>query len=734
MKNRCFVISLVGAIMAFLACSGAYAAEPLHARVSYEAGDAMIKGGDDADWSYATVNTLVLPGDVVWSDKDGTIEVEMAGGTFLRMADGSKAEITSLPPSGLIRGWTGSFYIQRTSRSSGSIKFQTPVCTVEVVRDSQVRLDLVRDGATTITVRWGRAYVSTEGGGAPLAIERGTRTYVDPGYLPSDPMPFDLSAEDAFDAWSRERTRLIAVGNEIDPPGHAVKNVPIGYDDLATSGEWIHVDSDYCWRPTVVVDFVPYRSGHWSFVAGCGYVWVGDYPFSYVTSHYGRWRHHDRYGWIWSYRDEWSPAWVYSCRVGSNFVWAPLDPWDRPCVYGSRTDIFVLGDGLSFSISTSTYCPVDTLLIGPCPVIPLTPIICRDIPRTEINIWNINVGHRPTYARSDNVFQVRDYSPRRMIRGLETFGDRKDTAPIRARALETQVGRTEFAPKSIQTRQSIRTSPDTGTRSAQVRDVKINRQAFSDTHIKSPRTDGIAPTERGRALSTTTTTKQESTGRLRAPITTQDLPKPMRPTTSLNAQTDEQTQDTLQPRYSLRNRAATQEQPKTEGTSRLNTRESFPTEPQTSPSIRGRSISERKTTRETVIPNDDSTRSTTSLQNRTTEPTVRNRETIQEIQRPSTTRSQENRQQIIETRTNKETTSETSPFTRSRQTPKTEVESVQIDPPSRNSRIIEQSDSSRTMREVPSRETIQSTDSNRSTSNRSRDTTQDTSSSRRSVR
>ena len=733
MRNRSLVMSLVGAIMALFTCYGAYAAEPLHARVSYKAGDAMIKGNDDADWSSASINTLVLPGDVLWSDKDGTMELEMAGGTFLRMADGSKAEITSLPPSGLIRGWTGSFYIQRTSRSSGNIKFQTPVCTIEVVRDSQVRLDLVRDGATTVTVRWGRAYVSTEGGGAPLAIERGTRTYVDPGYLPSDPMPFNLSAEDAFDAWSRERTRLIAVGNEIDPPGHAVKTVPMGYDDLATSGEWIQVDSDYCWRPTIVADFVPYRSGHWSFLAGCGYVWVGDQPFSYVTSHYGRWRHHDRYGWIWSYRDEWSPAWVYSCRVGSNFVWAPLDPWDRPCVYGSRSDIFILGDGLSFSLTTSTYCPVNTLLIGPCAVIPLTPIICRDIPRTEINIWNINVGHRPSYAHSDNVFQVRDYSPRRVIRGLDTFNGRKDSVPVRARALESQVGRTEFAPKTNQTRQSIRTSADTSTRSAQVRDVNIKRQAFSDPRINSPRADGATSTDRGRSLSTTTQgATQGTSGRQRVPATTQDLPKPMRPTTSPSARTIEPTQDTAQPRYSLRTREVTKEQPGTLGSSRLNTRESFPTEPQTSPSVRGRGVSERKTTRDIGIQNNDTTRSTITPQDRPAESTVRSRETIREVESPVITRSQSNRVQSVEP--NSGSTTHTSPFTQTRQAPRSEVESVQIDPPRRSSRAIEQVESPRPMREVPARETVQNSETNRSTSGRLRDTTQDTSSTRKSGR
>ena len=37
----------------------------MHGRVSYDAGSNLIKGHDDTDWSHATVNTLILPGDTL---------------------------------------------------------------------------------------------------------------------------------------------------------------------------------------------------------------------------------------------------------------------------------------------------------------------------------------------------------------------------------------------------------------------------------------------------------------------------------------------------------------------------------------------------------------------------------------------------------------------------------------------------------------------------------------------
>lgn len=179
--------------------------DAMYARVSFGSGGAMVKGFGDADWSYASVNTLILPGDTLWVDKTGTLEVEMSGGTFLRLADGSKAEVVAAPPEAAIRGWIGAFYVQRVRRSTGAMVFQTPVCSVEADQDTQARFDILSTGATTVSVRWGQATVRGDTG-QPVLLQTGQRSYIDPGYLPSDPVPFDRAEEDAFDAWNRERS------------------------------------------------------------------------------------------------------------------------------------------------------------------------------------------------------------------------------------------------------------------------------------------------------------------------------------------------------------------------------------------------------------------------------------------------------------------------------------------------------------------------------------------------
>jgi len=513
-----------------LAAPAAIAEGLMHARVSFENGNTMVKGAADADWSYATLNTIVMPGDTVWVDKEGTLELEMSGGTFFRMADDSKVDIVSLPPSGDVRVWTGSFYIERINRSSGDFVAETPVCKVSVDRDSEVRMDVIGNGATTVSVRWGRAVVRTEGG-SDVAVDRGQRSFIDPGYLPSDPAPFDLSAEDDFDTWNRERGRLLATGTDAVPSGAQISTDTIGLSDLAPYGDWVTVDNSYYWHPTVVTDYVPYRSGYWSFVPDCGYVWVGGYPFSYVTSHYGRWWHNDSYGWLWSWRDTWGPAWVAGIQYGPDFVWSPLDPWDRPCAFGS--DFFFLG-GLRFGFGVSSFCGVDDLLSGPCFVRPWGREFFNDRWARDASIWNINIHGRDRrpFAFRDSNLPVRDFSPHRILRGPEVFGGH-DPARTRVASLENRDPVRRFRAVTAADMKGSRTPIQDATRVAQPRSARLGRDVLANAGRPIPRTlkGDVLPGATPIATGERTRTIRSSGSRAPANAVTgtkEALPRPMR--------------------------------------------------------------------------------------------------------------------------------------------------------------------------------------------------------------
>lgn len=475
----------VGVLFAGLLCAipGGAQEYVLHGRVSFDAGGGLIKGAEDADYSAASINTLVLPGDTLWADEGSTMELEFSGGTYLRLADGSKAEVVALPPNGNVRGWIGSFYVHRLSRSTGDFVLETPAARIGVEPDSNVRIDIVKSGGVTITVRWGVATVFS-GGDSPVRVQGGQRVWIDPGMLPSDAVSFNRSEEDAFDKWNRERTEYFATGGSTPAPVQVAPS-SLGVSELGNYGEWVYVERRYVWRPTVVVDYVPYRYGYWSFVPACGYVWVDRYPFAYVTSHYGRWSYLPTYGWCWTYDPVWAPAWVATVRYGDYFLWTPVDFYARPVTHfayhsGNVSAYFSIG-GVPWGFF-ATSCVPYTYIQQPrfyCDPWRYTTYATYN-PGGNIYIWNININTQANPVRTPyrDPLQVRDYNPPRAIRGPQTTGDFTLTAAERVRSLEIRSGRSSFAlDRASAVPGGGRTSASEGARAAQVRVARVTHDA-----------------------------------------------------------------------------------------------------------------------------------------------------------------------------------------------------------------------------------------------------------------
>src|SRR3546814_16818958 len=74
-----------------------------------------------------------------------------------------------------------------------------------------------------------------------------------------------------------------------------------GAQDLAAVGTWSTApDYGNVWYPPVATGWVPYRDGHWAWVAPWGWTWVADEPWGFASFLYDRWVViHDR--WTWSH-------------------------------------------------------------------------------------------------------------------------------------------------------------------------------------------------------------------------------------------------------------------------------------------------------------------------------------------------------------------------------------------------------------------------------------------------
>ncbi|HOH30538.1 MAG TPA: hypothetical protein PLC40_12750, partial [Candidatus Hydrogenedentes bacterium] len=500
------ILSWTLSIMAFVLWGGAALSQNNyleHGRISFDTGGLLVKGPQETEWAAAAVNALVVPGDTLWVDEEGSAEVELAGASFLRLADRSKAEVVALPPDVFIRGWIGSFYIQRLTRSEGTYIFATPAGTVEIASDSMVRMDINEQGALTVSVRWGRAVVNSDQGGEVTAME-GTRVWVDPGYLPSDATPFNKAEADAFDTWSNDRARLLAEGAQTTPKEVVVQNTTVGVYDLPRYGEWVYIDHQPYWRPTVVVNYVPYRYGYWNYMPAYGHVWIDEYPFAYVTSHYGRWRHTTSYGWVWSYDPVWSPAWVASMRVGEYYMWSPVDYYHRPVmVVGGGT--FGLA-GLTFSWFGCSYSHSNYLYAGPGYILrPERGWIdtIRALPPRDVYAWNVarQANLRPQVPfDSRRIAGARDYNPPRSIRGIPGELGRSFSPMDRANRLEGALGRSTFAAARPQMKNPVRTAALGAQHAANIRPVRMNRteQMYlratgADRAPAGPRTASLVP-------------------------------------------------------------------------------------------------------------------------------------------------------------------------------------------------------------------------------------------------
>ena len=395
----------------------AYGQSEVRARVSFDEGGTVLRGSNDADWSYATTNTIVMPGDNLWVREQGSAEIELNAGNYLRMADGSNVEIESLAPSGSVRLATGSVYLHRLARSTGEVILHTPAGTVGLMPNSCARIDVLDNGGATVSVRWGAADVRVGSSGYQRVADS-QRVYIEPGYLPSRPVAFQLGYDDDFDLWNRDRGEFIAMGVTSIPTSVAISDSTIGYGELSHYGEWDYIDGRNYWRPTYVSDYVPYRHGHWSYVRNVGNCWVDDHPFGYITSHHGRWNYLPRYGWCWSYDPVWSPAWCATMRYGDNFMWTPIDYYNRPVTSVGAT--FDIG-GVAFSFAATSFVPQNHLYYGGSYIAPVRPQIVQNINVTNINIWNIYDDDNRHFAANDFLrgknFREYHHRPDRIVRG-----------------------------------------------------------------------------------------------------------------------------------------------------------------------------------------------------------------------------------------------------------------------------------------------------------------------------
>jgi hypothetical protein len=320
-------------------------------RVRYQENGVTILRAPSADApefeDSATVNAPVFPGDIVRTGSDQRAEIQLAGGTVVRVDRASEVNFLSLTDpyadfsdNTILKLMTGAIQLGAQLRENEEFRVDTVAATIYLLGDGDFRIEVDDRGRTLVMSRRGVAEIVGDGGS--VLVRGGMRTTVWAGSVPDDPGAFNTFVADGFDRWVEEREAAYRIRDRYAYDGavDAYDEIPYEvrpyYRELSQHGRWIYVaDYGYCWYPyDVGAGWRPYYDGYWAY-GPRGYFWVSYEPWGWAPYHYGRWNWVSGYGWCWAPGRLFAGAWV-SWSWGSSYVgWCPLDYWNRPVYIGS---------------------------------------------------------------------------------------------------------------------------------------------------------------------------------------------------------------------------------------------------------------------------------------------------------------------------------------------------------------------------------------------------------------
>ena len=259
------------------------------ARLSYVQGAVSLEPAGLTEWTAAERNRPLTTGDRLWTDQQSMAELDlgdgvlrlgsMTGFAFLNLDD-RFAQIQLSAGMLLVRVWDTS--------SGQSYEIDTPQLAVQLSQAGMYRIEVDQSGSTTL-VKVSEGEAVAQGSAGPIPIDA-QQVMAFTGSASGTALSYSaasLGPPDDLDNWSATRDAQA----EGSPSQQYVADGTPGTYELDDNGRWQSTpEYGYVWSPVVVVaNWVPYRFGHWAWIAPWGWTWVDDAPWGYATSHYGRW-------------------------------------------------------------------------------------------------------------------------------------------------------------------------------------------------------------------------------------------------------------------------------------------------------------------------------------------------------------------------------------------------------------------------------------------------------------
>ncbi len=267
-------------------------------RLAQVAGQVSFHTESEDQWQPAVLNYPVTAGNAFWTQPGSQAAIELDNAR-IAMNGGTEFDITALDESTLQAIQPqGEAYIHLRNLPQGqTMVITTPRGTVQLLSSGRYEIAAGdTQNPTLVSVLDGQAQVT--GPGVDLALGGGQTATISG----QDSFTGSISTliPDPFFAaqLARERPPLPpapAAGEGVPGGPFGAAPPPVvaqmtGGADLAVIGTWSS-SPEYgaVWYPPVSPGWVPYREGHWAYVAPWGWTWIDAAPWGFAPFHYGRW-------------------------------------------------------------------------------------------------------------------------------------------------------------------------------------------------------------------------------------------------------------------------------------------------------------------------------------------------------------------------------------------------------------------------------------------------------------
>src|SRR5579883_1426681 len=229
-------------------------------RISLMNGQVSVQRGDSGEWVAGVLNARLIAGDRIATAANSRAEIEFDSSNLFRMGANAEVHLTQMEAARYQMEFGRGVMTYRVLRPTDAyVEIDTPSVSIRPAHVGSYRIAVNENGETEITARSGEVEVFSPKGSQ---LVNSGQTMIARGD-PQDP-EFQIvgaQAPDDWDRWNESRDQMIMQSNSARYVGPGV----YGEEDMDQYGNWVNVDGyGPCYRPTVAVDWAPYRYGRWA--------------------------------------------------------------------------------------------------------------------------------------------------------------------------------------------------------------------------------------------------------------------------------------------------------------------------------------------------------------------------------------------------------------------------------------------------------------------------------------